>query len=252
MRRFLVVPALVSVLSGCGKKGPLIYPDMLIPAAPGNVLADQSGTSIRLAFDLPDKDRSGRRLQDVSGVKISRRVTDETQDQTCRACVADYRQFKKIFVDAPEGVQRFGSRLVLLDGDVQETQQVAYLITAFTKDGVDGLPVASKSVSVARPVLPPTLRSTAAPTEILLEYTVATHTTGIVEGYNIYRSIKGEPYSYLPLNRKPITVLNYTDSGLARGVVYRYAVRAVVKLPNGNTLESLLSNEVEGMMLNDE
>lgn len=250
MRR-LALLAMVVAAAGCGKKGALIYPDMLVPAAPGKVVAEQSGTAIRLAIDVPDKDRAGRKLLDLSGIRVWRRDAAPTIDPTCRACQSDYRLFRRIFLDAPESAQRVANRLVLFDSDIVEGRSYTYLVKAFTREGVDGAPAASSVVIPLAPVPPPQLQLSAAPTELVLEFSGAPSADATMLGYNLYRSVKGEPYSYLPLNRQPVTGLRFNDSGLARGVTYRYVARMVVER-SGTKFEGLASNEVEGAMLDDE
>lgn len=252
MRRIAVLSALVVSVTACGKKGPLIYPDMLVPAAPGAVIAEQSGASIRLVFDIPDKDRSGRRLNDISGVTILRRDTEVNLDPNCRSCISDYRQFRRLFLDAPGAAQRFGNRLVLFDGDIQEKRSYTYLVRVFAKDGTDGVPAASVPLAVVTPILPPVLSATPAPTEVRLEFTGKLPESVELLGYNLYRAVKGEPLPFLPVNSQLISAPRYTDSGMARGVTYRYVARTVVRGQGGAVVESLASNEVEAALLDDE
>lgn len=47
MRTLACLLFVVFALTACGKKGALIYPDMLVPAAPSAVSAQQSGTTMK-------------------------------------------------------------------------------------------------------------------------------------------------------------------------------------------------------------
>ena len=89
--------------TACGRKGPLIYPDMLVPAAPAAVTAQQSGSAVKLQFALPDKDRAGRPVKGVAGVKISKRSTEADQKEVCRSCTTDYRLFRTLYLDVFAG-----------------------------------------------------------------------------------------------------------------------------------------------------
>jgi hypothetical protein len=90
------------------------------------------------------------------------------------------------------------------------------------------------------------------PTEIQLEFVGLPPGEGALAGYNVYRTLKGDAFSLLPLNKEPLTGNSFTDAGLERGTVYVYGVRTVVKMPSGGKVESALSNEAEGKLKDDE
>lgn len=239
--------------TACGKKGALVYPDMLLPAAPTAVTAQQSGSVVKLQFALPDKDRAGRPVKGVAGVKISRRAVDSSQKDVCRSCVTDYSLFRTLYLDhMPAGTQRFGNLLVLLDGDVSAGYSYSYSVVPFTGDGLDGASSPPADVRVATPLPAPLLKIESLPTEIRLQISSQPLITGSLLGYNLYRSSGATARSYLPLNREPIKGNQYVDSALERGVKYRYAARALIMLAPGNIAESAESHEVEGMLKDDE
>jgi predicted small lipoprotein YifL len=251
MRTHACLLFILLTLSACGKKGPLIYPDMLVPAAPSDVSAQQSGNNVRLAFTLPTKDRAGRPHTDVAGVKIVKRDSLSGQDPGCTACTSDFTQFKKWFTDIPGDVQTFGKRVVLLDGAVLGGRSYTYKVTAFTKDDLDGAVSVPVTANVVQPPLPPVLRAVSQPTEVTLEFT-GLPLEGTFMGYSLYRAVKGEQFSYLPHVGSLLKENHFTDMGLERGVVYLYAARTVVKLSSGALVESGLSNEIEGKLKDDE
>lgn len=250
--RTLIVLLLTSLaITGCGKKGPLIYPDMLVPAPPADVSSQQSGSSIRLAFTLPTKDRAGQPLHDIAGVRILKRDLQTGQDPGCKACTTDFTLFKKWYADVPGDAQRFGNRVLMLDGGVSSGRSYTYTFTAFTKDNIDGavsLPVTTNAV---QPPYPPVLAAVSQPTEIHIVFS-GMPLEGTFVGYSLYRTVKGEPFPYLPYLATPLTVNHYSDMGLDRGTTYLYAARTVVKLPSGILVESGLSNEVEVRLNDDE
>jgi predicted small lipoprotein YifL len=249
----MLLAGLLLSVTACGKKGPLIYPDMLVPAAPSAVTAQQSGSAVKLQFALPDKDRAGRPLKGVVGVKISRRVTDVGQNSVCRSCMADYTPFRTLYLDhMPVDAQRFGSRLILLDSDVAAGNLYSYAIVPFTADGVDGTTSSTASARVAAPFPGPVLKAESFPTEIKLQISTQSTGSGSMIGYNLYRRSATTARSYQPLNREPLKVGAYVDSGLERGVQYRYAAKALIVLESGDVTESAESNEVNGMLKDDE
>lgn len=243
----------VFVLTACGKKGPLIYPDMLVPASPSNVSAQQSGSSIKLSFVIPSRDLGGRSIAGVSGIKIVKRDEPAGLGPVCNSCMSDFSLFRKLNLDLlqPE-VQRYGSLLVLQDGDVQTGRTYTYRITAVTRDGQEGALSAPVAADMLTPPLPPVLQVISQPTEIHLEFTGLTPGVGAVSGYNVYRTMKGGTFPLLPLNREPLPGNRFVDVGLERGTVYVYGVRTVVLLPSGSRVEGLLSNEAEGRLKDDE
>jgi predicted small lipoprotein YifL len=252
MRRLALWLFITLTITACGKKGPLIYPDMLVPAAPANVSALQSGSNIRLSFTLPTKDRASRPLTDLAGVKIFKRDLLAGQDPVCSACISDFSLFKKWFADIPmPEVQRSGNRIVLVDGNVSVGRRYTYKINAFTRDDIDGATSTQVTTDMVVPPLPPVLRAGSQPTEINLEFT-GLPLEGTFVGYSLYRTVKGEPFSQLPHILTLIKENSFTDMGLERGTTYTYAARTVVQLASGARVESGLSEGVEARLKDDE
>jgi len=253
LERAALVVGMSLLATACGRKGPLIYPDMLVPAAPAAVTAQQSGSAVKLRFAIPDKDRAGRPVKGVAGVKISRRTAEADQRDVCRNCTADYRPFLTLYLDhMPVTTQRFGNRVVLIDSDVTAGYSYSYSIVPFTADGVDGASSPIADVRVTAPLPAPVLKSESYPTEVRLHFSPQPQAFGRLLGFNLYRRPVETVRSYEPLNREPLTGNEYIDSGLERGVRYRYSARALMVLESGDVAESAESQEVEGMLKDDE
>lgn len=239
--------------TACGRKGALIYPDMLVPAAPAAVTAQQSGSSVKLQFALPDKDRAGRSLQGVAGVRISKRAAETDQRDVCRSCMADYRLFRTLYLEhLPSTTQRFGSRLVVLDSDVSAGNTYSYSIVPFTADGVDGTSSPAVDVRMAPPLPAPVLKIESLPTEVKIQISIPPLIAGRLLGYNLYRSSGAAARSYQPLNREPLQGNEYVDGALERGVKYRYSARTLIMQASGGIAESVESDWVEGMLKDEE
>lgn len=246
--RTLLVIGISLLLTACGRKGALMYPDMLVPAAPAVVSARQSGSEVLLQLAISDKDRAGRPLQGVTGVKINRRAQPSGQQEVCRACVADFTLFRTLYLDAlPLTGQRSGNTLALRDTEVQEGTTYAYMAVLFTADGSEGAASPPIEVRVAAPQPAPVLSAESLPAEVVLHMSVQPVSPARLLGYNLYRSAAGGVRSFLPLNREPLQGNVYVDTTLERGVTYRYRARAVVVSAAGDVLESLESQELEGM-----
>jgi len=252
LRRITALSMLLT-LTACGKKSPLIYPDMLVPAAPSDLSIQQSGKSMKLSFVIPSKDLAGRNIGGVSGVTILKRDEPSGQGPGCPSCTADFALFRKLNLDLlPTDSQRYGSLLIMLDGDVQTGRVYTYRVVAVTKERQEGALSAPLATVMVSAPLPPALQAVSQPTEIQLDFVGVPPVEGVIAGYNIYRAPKGEPFPLLPLNRALLTGNHFVDEGLNRGTTYVYGVRTVVRLPSGAQAESGLSNEAEGRLKDDE
>jgi predicted small lipoprotein YifL len=237
-------------LTACGKRGPLLYPDMLVPAPPTGVTARQTGQVMRISFTPTRKDRAGRELDDLAGVTLFRRAALAGQEAGCNACTEGYSIIRKLYLEAPleNGVQRSGSRMLLLDSDVKVGETYSYTVEPFTAGGVVGQASPPVTVRMVAPPPAPRLSAVADPIQIELNITPVSVGQGMFEGYNLYRAVQGEPLPFLPLNREPIKGTSYVDSaleGLDRTRSYVYAVRTVARMPDGALVESELSNQLQ-------
>lgn len=252
MRRIALPLFILLTITACGKKAALIYPEMLAPATPATFSARQFGNSMKLSFVLPRKDRAGRSLKGLSGVRILKREAIAGQGPECGACTADFNLFRTLYLDVPGETQRYGDLLVLLDGDVRVGREYTYKVVTFTKDGVDGEATAPVLTAVVQPPQPPVLQLHPSPTEMLLEIGGKAPVETTFVGYNLYRAGKGEAMPLLPLTREPVAMNSFTDTGLDRREVYTYTARTVVRMPSGGLVESGPSNAVEGALKEDE
>lgn len=250
--RSALVVGLSLMATACGKKGPLIYPDMLVPAAPSAVTVLQSGAAVKMSFAIPGRDLAGRPVRDVAGVKISRKAAEAEQKNQCRSCMTDYSAFRTIYLERlPTNTERSGSLLLVLDGDVSEGYSYSYSIVPFTAGGVEGAAATTAAVSVVPPLPAPLLKMESFPTELRLQVSAQPMNAGTLQGYNLYRWYAVQTKSSLPLNREPLKGGEYVDSGLERGVLYSYSARVLYKLSSGDVVESAESNVVTGKLADE-
>lgn len=243
----------VFALTACGKKAPLLYPDMLVPAAPSALTAQQSGNSVMLSFALPTKDLAGRTFTGLSGVSILKRDEPVGQGPGCSSCTTDFSLFRKLNLDPlSPSTERYGNVLMLLDADVRSGRVYTYRVSAITRDYKEGALSAPVTAIIGPVPQPPVLQAISQPTEIQLEFVGLPSGTGVIEGYNVYRALKGEAFPLQPLNSEPLAGNRFVDAELERGTSYIYVVRTVARLPSGGRVEGGLSNEVEGRLKDDE
>jgi len=255
LRRYTWLLAAVPLcITGCGKKGPLIYPDLLVPAAPSDLEARQTGLAVRLSFALPSKDMAGRRYDGLTEVRVARRTESADQAPVCTACSDDYVSLRTLDLRAlPADVERYGSLIMLLDGKVTSGRRYSYRVTSIGSEGLEGGTSASAAVVVGDAPPPPVLQVANHPTEIHLEFVGLPPERGTISGYLIYRSVKGTPLPQQSLTSKPVSANRYTDQGLDRNTTYVYGVRTVaVRNGVGQVVESDLSNLAEGRLKDDE
>ena len=253
MRRLCLSLVIVLVISACGKKGPLIYPDQLVPDSPTAVTLRQAGLGMKLSFLLPQKDRAGQPLANLAGVRVLKRETMPGQAQECSTCMDGFRLFKTLYVDLQDdSVRRYGDMMIVLDSDVTIDRTYAYTVEPFTKEGVDGQGSVPVLATMVDPPLPPLLRVIPSATDIRLEFKGRPPARGTFVGYNLYRTVKGGALPFLPLNREPLPGTSFTDSGLDRRLTYTYGARMVVRMPTGEMVESSLSNQEDGALKDEE
>lgn len=240
---------MVFVTAACGKKGALIYPEMIAPAAPAGVNAQQTGAEVRISLQLPDKDLAGRPLNTLAGVDLYKQWIAAGAGGTCTACSPESPPYRTVFLDHLETtVQKYDSHLVMLDSQVKPDTDYTYFIKPFLQDGTAGTMSLPAIVSVVPVLSPPQLKAVSEPAEVRLEFSFPPEDGSLV-GFAVYRTIKGQPFPYLPYTKQPVT--SFMDFGLQRQVVYTYIARAVVRMPNGALVESAASNVVEAQLLEE-
>jgi predicted small lipoprotein YifL len=230
----LMAASAALLMTGCGKKGPLIYPDMLIAQPPQQLKVEQRGSALRLSFDLPDKDRSGRKLQDLEAILIGRRVY---QENDCVSCQDQYQAFQKVDPAFPAPAQRQGNRLVVVDTDVRNGERYQYRLQTVQKGGITGSVTTTAMVKLLAAPHPPELKARSAfGGFISLDLASVAQQDAALVGYTIYR---GEGAGALvPLTTLTGGTTHYEDQAVQRGVTYRYAASVVVKRADGMLAES--------------
>lgn len=227
--RFGLSLATVFGLAGCGKKGPLIYPDLLVPEAPQTVQVEQHGSSLQLAFDLPSKDRSGRALKEPFVIQVQRRELNPDERGDCGSCPKDYQPSVRIDPEFPDPAIKFGKRIVLLDAEVRQGKRYQYRMAAVRQDGELGVPVESwKALVCDVPSAPTITAKRMHGGTIALELRGEVPDNAELVGYAIYRAAGDEPLPFLPLVTTAGTA-QFEDQTVQQGTLYRYAARMVLR-----------------------
>lgn len=234
--------------SGCGKKGPLIYPDMMIAQPPGNLVLMQSGSSLRLSFDLPDKDLSGRKLDDLEALLIARRVYRGSADVSCQDPFID---LYRIELAGSSTASRQGNKLSWIDTDTRKGERYQYQIKTIQKGGMSGKAVSTVIAAVLDPPSTPVLTAHSIfGGAIRIDLNSASLSDASFVSYAVYRA-EGDTgqrqlLAFLPTGRS-----SYEDQAVQRGIVYHYDARMSVKRADGVVAESEPSAPVSVSVADD-
>ncbi len=246
-KRSVLLTTTLLCTAGCGKKGPLLYPDMLIAQAPQQPLVEQSGAGLRVSFLLPEKDKAGRNLKDLEFVRISRRVCDKG---TCQGCKDPYHELQRIDPSSPAPAELVGKRMTWTDREVRLNEVMQYRLQTVQKGGVVGIPIDTLSIRVTKPLEVPkfTVRSVFGG-KIMLEVAGSAPDGTTLVGYRIYRA-EGEALPQLLIVLDGATI-SYEDQAVQRGITYRYEARTVVRRADGIIAESSASPVISASVTDD-
>lgn len=238
-------------MGGCGKKGSLIYPDLLVPEAPQAVQLEQRGAGLQLSFDLPSRDRRGRSLQTPVVVEVQRRELSPGEAGECGSCPKDYQPALRIDPEFPAPARTFGKRLVLLDPDVRQGKRYQYRMVAVSRDGEVGAVAETARTMVCLAPSAPVVSAKALHGGVIqLDMQGELPDNADLIGYAIYRAAGDEELPFLPL-ATTLATAHYQDQQVQQGVRYRYAVRMLLKRWDEVTVASDLS-AVVAVSLDDE
>lgn len=241
----------LSLLPGCGKKGPLVYPDLLVPEAPKSVEVQQSENLLLLSFGLPAKDMSGRKLKESVKIRIQRRELGLSEQGECGTCPTDYLSFSIVDPEFPGSAVRSGERISLFDPDVRIGKRYQYRLVAVDRDGAIGAAAESVRTAVAVPPPAPELQARSLHGGyVLLEIRSELPPDMKLEGYNIYRASGDEPFAFQPIATLK-TGDRYEDNSVQRGVRYRYAARVIARRGDKVISSSAMSRQVELSLSDD-
>jgi predicted small lipoprotein YifL len=248
VNRLILALIIGALFAGCGKKGALIPPEALVPAAITDLQVEQRGGEFRLSWSAPDKEEGGLPLRDLSGFQLARReVLPAGQD--CPACPDSWRLLSAIDLAYLQEVRRSGKRFYYTDRELRPAFSYQYQVTSVNRPGAVSKPSNRPTRKAVEPPLPPMLQAQPAPSGIQLEFVaLPVPSREALVGYNIYRQRPGEPLPLTPLNLQPVTDHTYEDQQVTPGVTYQYTVRTLAR-SDGELVESAPSNEVSAVFV---
>lgn len=236
---------LVFLTAACGKRGPLVPPEALVPAPIKDLSVEQKGERFLVCWSAPGKQEWGGPLDGLAGFRVFKRIV-LPPDQDCEECPTAYRTVKSVDPEYLQDVRRSGSRFCYFDGDLSDGTTYQYKAVSFQKDGA-----VSRDSNKARrkktpPPAPPQLTAVLTPDGVTLQWKKSPHPAdGVLEGYAVYRKQAEELMPLMPIALLPADAAEFADPHMEYGMRYRYGVRSVARI-DGERVESDLSNEVEG------
>jgi predicted small lipoprotein YifL len=240
----LLLAGSLTLLSGCGKKGPLVPPEALAPAPVSDLALAQKGARFQVSWTAPSREEGGATLKDLAGFHLFRRIVLPPAED-CEECPTAYRELQRIELDYLKTVRRFGNSYIYDDYDITRGKTYQYKLRSFMSDGTESKDSnkARRTAMAAPP--PPALEGVSGPSSVTLNFTSPAPQDGTFAGYNIYRNAVGAPIAPAPLNASPVTANSYEDKDVVIGIRYSYTVTSLVTA-KGESAESVPSNRFEG------
>ena len=243
MKSIVILLLSVIALAGCGRKGPLIPPEALVPATVQNLAVRQQDGDLVLTWTAPAREQGGRPLKDLAGFRLQRRyIAGDGSD--CAACSEAWRTVAEIDADFPGQARRDGANFRYAERGLAAGRQYQYRLTVLSRSGGSSGPATTRSVTVRPPLAPPQLTLAVTPTAVRLGAEASLPAGAKLLGYNIYRREAGGAVPYRPLNPQPSPATVWDDTQVKPGSSYRYSATVVVELA-GDPVESAPSPERE-------
>lgn len=139
-RRTWIVTGIVMLamaMVGCGKKARPIPKDVTVPRAVKEFKIAKADRRIQLSWEAPTKDLKGRKLKNLAGYKVLRKIIKPGSND-CIDCPSGFDVVAVLDLDHPVNFREKGDVVVWEDGDVKKKGIYVYRVVPFNKDGYDG------------------------------------------------------------------------------------------------------------------
>lgn len=219
---------LISMNSGCGKKGPVRPKLTTLTSAPEELTLQQQGNIFVLGWTIPSAGLIGGGEEDVTGFRIRRMTYDAAED--CPTCRDPQEVMAELDIMSPAPGQRIGNRMYWRDMDILSGIGYRYAVIPMILGGQEG-PTATIHLAAQKPPPSPTdLQAEAGDARAVVKWTAPLLPEGQqLVGYNIYRRQAQQPFPIVPVNAKPLQITRLVDRGLDNGRTYEYRVSALVR-----------------------
>ncbi|MRR57663.1 MAG: fibronectin type III domain-containing protein [Deltaproteobacteria bacterium] len=245
MKKYFLWIGIALLLTACGKRGPLVAPEALVPAAINDLKVEQKGNRFLVCWSRPGKEEWGGPLENLAGFRVFRHdVLPPEQD--CEECPNAYREVKLVDPEYLQDVLRSGSRYCFFDNDLLNGKTYQYKVISFEQDGATSKSSNKVRRSKALPPAPPEISAQQTPDGVTLQWKSPALPPDIaLEGFTIYRKQANDLMPLSPFATVKSDTTTFADPQMEHGVLYVYAVRTLAK-SGPDLVESDLSNEVKG------
>jgi len=235
----LVVALGLTLLSGCGRKGPVKPKLTSLPAAPGDLQLQQQGNAFLLSWALPEVNQDGSPAEDLRSFEIMRLVY--AADDGCPTCRTPEQVVASVDLAYPEPAQRLGKRLYWRDPEVVAGSGYRYAVVPRTLGRQSGEAALIHRGWQTPPATPAGFTASAGESQVSLSWSPVAPAAGReLVGYNLYRRTVGTLFVPVPVNPQPLEATGLVDRGLESGRDYEYRVSSLVRV-GGDLIESELS-----------
>lgn len=224
IKTFLVYIGILVLIFGCGKKGPPVPWDSVVPKRILNLVATPRDGRILLEWTSPKENTDKSPLTDLVGFRILR-SEGILIDGECRGCSEKATIVKEVEIKIKEDPK--GKRFSVFINNHDPKKVYIYQVVSVNKRGYLSSPSNPVTVYWDRPPESPKLIKIEAGDRRVDLYWERVNG---VTGYNIYRRAEGEEFPNWPINDNPINDLKYTDSNVENEKKYFYIIRAVKRV----------------------
>jgi fibronectin type 3 domain-containing protein len=221
VKKIIVLALLFMVTVSCGRKGPPVPWESIVPKRIVDLAALPRDGGLVLEWTSPKENTDKSILVDLEKFEVLRSEGILAGNE-CRGCGGKPKVVHEMKFEG-KGEER-GKKITFFFENLEPGKVYVYQIVSINRRGYPSSP--SNPVTVYWETPPPAprgMKGEAGDKRVDLSWEPVEGATG----YNIYRRGTEESFSLRSLNREPLTVTQYTDLNVENEKNYIYSVRAV-------------------------
>ncbi len=222
MKRVILFIAVLTLLGGCGRKGPPVPWDTVVPKRIVDLEALPREGRLLLEWTSPKENTDKSPLTDLATFRIFRSEGTLVGGE-CKGCGEQAKLVYEMKVDGGEAMR--GKKISVFFDDQEPKKVYVYQVVSINRREDPGAPSNPVTVYWDHPPQPPRMvRGERGDKRVDLYWDPVEGATG----YNVYRRGEDEEeFSLNPLNKVSLTVSQYADFNVENERKYVYSVRSV-------------------------